>query len=103
MKRVTKAYESGFYGYADDLKVDKDSDEFRNILMQRLGIFEDRFDQLERLARIGKATEKAFEKVEQAIFLTFGDYDEENEEYITERRLDFDNVQELLEWAETED
>lgn len=41
MKRLTKTYQDGSYGVADDLDVAENSYEFKNLLVDRLGSFED--------------------------------------------------------------
>ena len=47
MKRLTKTYQDGMYGVADDLDVAENSLDFKNLLIQRLGFFEDPQDEKE--------------------------------------------------------
>ena len=47
MKRLTKTYKDGTYGVADDLDVAENNHDFKNLLIQRLGFFEDPQDEKE--------------------------------------------------------
>jgi DNA-directed RNA polymerase alpha subunit len=61
----------------------------------------DYYEELERLARIGRATENAFEKCEEVIAIKYW-YPEEREERYVDDSYSFDAIEDLLEWVEGE-
>lgn len=66
----------------------------------------DYYQELERLATIGRATEKLFNKVDLVCSIKFHDkeYEEQEEQFVdTDNCYDFDSLEDLLDWSESED
>lgn len=73
--------------------------EYKMVLLHK-----ESYQELKRLAKIGEATERAFDKTDVALFTSYWKDDIYQEKYVDElKSFNFDSVEDLMEWYESED
>lgn len=64
MQRLTKTYSDGTFGVADDLPCGENSHEFKKLLIDRLGMFEEARVRLNQYAVVGNCENCKFQDLE---------------------------------------
>lgn len=94
----------------EEIELDSENPEFTKHLcvttVERYLIDDSETDncEIKRLARIGKATETAFEETNIAMFVSYRKDEDRKEMYVDENNsFNFESIEELLGWAGMED